>query len=267
MTRMIIVQRHGHEIRFPPVLNATETPYTYRAFTSGDWYEELFLEHIRRLGRSGVYVDAGAHLGTHTAWFAALCPSTHVHAVEPVSRFADQVDRVVQANGLERKVTVHRVGLSDEPGRATNHLSPEHQVGFDPPGAAAARVESFTVTTLDELVDGPVAVIKLDVEGMEARALSGATRLLSADRPVIYAEALDRAQLRRISQVLRNVGYGPSGRIFNSSHTYEFVPSTGSLRVTAKARRAARAARIAPERVAHLVTRTAALGRPGHRSS
>jgi hypothetical protein len=38
------------------------------------WYEEDFLEHVRCLGRRGVYVDVGAHLGTATIWFGALCP-------------------------------------------------------------------------------------------------------------------------------------------------------------------------------------------------
>ncbi|HEV7649149.1 MAG TPA: FkbM family methyltransferase [Actinophytocola sp.] len=244
---MVTVRRHNREINFPPVVDATEVPYTYRPFQNGGWYEEPFLEHIRRRGRRGVYVDAGAHLGTHTAWFAILCPSTHVHAIEPVTRFADQLDRLVEANALADHVTVHRVGVSDEPGTATNHLSAEHQTGFDPAGAPTARDETFPVTTLDELVHEPVAVIKIDVEGMEDRVLRGATRILSTDRPSVYVEAWKRDQLRDIGRMLRPFGYRPTGRVFNSSPTYEFASTTVVHRVTGPARlavnHASRAAR------------------------
>lgn len=220
------------EINFPPVVDATETPYTYRPFQDGGWYEERFLKHIRRRGRRGVYVDAGAHLGTHTAWFAMLCPATHVHAIEPVPRFAEQVERVVKANALTDVVTVHRVGLSDQPGVATSHLSPEHQIGFDPAGAAADRAETFPVTTLDELVGEPVAAIKIDVEGMEDCVLRGASRILSADRPTVYVEAWGRDARRDTVRVLRRFGYLPTGRVFNGTPTYEFAPKSVVYRVT-----------------------------------
>lgn len=235
---MTTVRRHGHDIHFPPVENATEDPYTYRPFQTGGWYEERFLEHIRKTNRHGVYVDAGAHLGTHTAWFAVLCPSTHVHAIEPVTRFADQVDRVIAENDLGEHVTLHRVGVSDEPGSVTNHLSAEHQTGFDPVGAAAARDETFPVTTLDDLIHDPVAVIKIDVEGMEDRVLRGASRILSEDQPTVYVEAWNRDQLNGILQLLQPFGYCATGRVFNSSPTYEFAPATAVGRVAGPIRRA-----------------------------
>lgn len=226
---MLTVRRYDKEIKFPSVVDATETPYTYRPFETDGWYEEPFLQHIRRRDRKGVYVDAGAHLGTHTTWFATMCPSTHVHAIEPVTRFADQIDRVIAANDLAERVTVHRVGLSDEPGTATNHLSPEHQIGFDPVGAPKDRDETFQVTTLDELVSDPVAVIKIDVEGMEDRVLRGASRILTEDQPTVYVEAWDRDGFHNLVEALRPFGYQPTGRVFNGSPTYEF--STDAHRV------------------------------------
>jgi FkbM family methyltransferase len=228
---MLTANRYGREIHFPEVANATEDPYTYRPMRTGGWYEEAFLEHIRRQDRRGVYVDVGAHLGTHTAWFAMLCPSTHVHAIEPVARFAEQIDQVVEANDLSGHVTVHRVGVSDRPGTATNHLCAEHQLGFDPAGAAAARDETFPVTTLDDLIHEPVAVIKIDVEGMEDRALRGASRILTTHQPSVYVEAWDRVMLRNVMRVLRPLGYRATGRVFNSAPTYEFKPGSTIHRV------------------------------------
>jgi FkbM family methyltransferase len=222
---LITVERHGHEIVFPDVPGGTEVPYTYRDFESGGWYEADFLEHIRSVGREGVYVDIGAHMATATTFFAVLCPSTRVHAIEPVTRFADQVDRVIAANGLGDKVVLHRVGVSDEPGTATNHLAAEHQQGFHEAGAARSVDETFEVTTLDDLISDPVAVIKIDVEGMEGRVLRGADRILRNDKPTVYLEALDRAALREVKAALAPYGYRPTGAVFNSSPTFEFSTS------------------------------------------
>ena len=218
---MLTVKRHDIELFFDDS-GFAEPPYVYGPLLKDQVYEESFLEHIRSLDRRGDYVDIGAHLGTHTVWFAALCPSSQVHSFEPVSRFADVVRRNVTANDLSDQVTVHQVGLSDRAGRAVNRLSPEHQKGFvSDPGWAE---ESFDIVRLDDVLRGrPIAVIKLDVEGMEAAALRGAGRLLSRWRPVVYAEAHSPQLVEEIEQVLRPFGYRATGNVFNSSPTYEFV--------------------------------------------
>ena len=218
---MLTVERHNTKLHFDDD-GFTELPYVYGPLTTGRVYEEKFLEHIRELGRRGEYVDVGAHVGTHTVWFAKLCPATHVHAFEPVARFAGMVRRNVAANGLEASVTVHQVGLSDRAGRATNRLSPEHQVGFM--ADAAVADESFDIVRLDKVIGRrSVAVIKLDVEGMEAAALRGAKRILSKWRPVVYAEAHSPDVAAEIQQVLAPYGYRPTGKVFNASPTYEFT--------------------------------------------
>lgn len=239
---MITVTRHGREIRFPDVPGATDVPYMYQPFATNNWYEEEFLEHIRQADRAGVYVDAGANVGTATAWFAALCPSTHVHAIEPVARFADQLDRVIEENRLGDRITLHRLGVSDERGTATNRLDKSHQIGFD--ADPDHREETFPVARLDELVDAPVSVIKIDVEGMEHQVLKGAARILENDRPNVYCEAWNIARLREIVNVLRPYGYSPTGNVFNASPTYEFsttpVPGAFARLVKYQSQRAVR---------------------------
>ena len=168
------------------------------------------------------YLNVGAHLGTHTVWFAMLCRAREVHAFEPVGRFADVVARNVALNGLSGRVTLHRVGLSDKAGRATNRLSAEHQMGFMPD--ASVTDETFPISRLDDVV-GPrkVSVVKLDVEGMEAAVLRGAPRLLAESRPVVYAEAHTEDLLAAIADALGPFGYTATGRVFNASPTHEFT--------------------------------------------
>lgn len=217
---MLTITRHGRTLRFDDT-GFQDTPYVYRPLTRGRMYEEPFLEYIRSLGRTGQYVDVGAHLGTHTVWFAALCPSTHVHSFEPVSRYAAVLRRNLVANALTGQVTVHPMGLGAEPGQAANYMSVEHQIGFVA-GARDGVTETFPVQRLDDVVDGPVALIKLDVEGMEAAVLRGATRILAQHQPVIFAEAQSAAAARELARQLAPFGYRPTSRVFNASPTHEY---------------------------------------------
>lgn len=67
-----------------------------------------------------------------------------------------------------------------------------------------------------------MAVIKIDVEGMEDRVLAGARRIMLDDQPLVYVEAHNTARLRDIRRVLDPIGYHLTGRVFNATPTYEF---------------------------------------------
>jgi FkbM family methyltransferase len=217
---MLTVSRHGQTLHFD-VTGFSAMPYVYRPLVEGKLYEEAFLEYVRSLGKVGQYVDVGAHLGTHSLWFAKMCPATGVHAFEPVRRYAEVIRRNVAANSLEDKITVHQKGLAAANGQATNYLSTEHQVGFVD-GRATAVTECFEVLRMDDVVQGPVALIKVDVEGMEPQVLEGATRILSQYRPLIFAEAQSRSAAKQLALQLAPLGYKPTWRVFNATPTYEF---------------------------------------------
>jgi FkbM family methyltransferase len=222
---MLTITRHGITSNFDTSPWPGEAPSLYRPFLQGVFYEQGFLDHIRSLNLAGVYVDAGSCLGTHTVWFGLYCPSTEVHAFDPRERCARWTRMNVDANNLGGKTTVHNVGLGARRGRATVKLD-----DID---------ETFPVRRLDRIVRGRVAVLKIDVEGMEADVLRGARRILARSRPVVFAEAFTSAELAGIEQVLRPYGYKATGKVFNATPTYEFV-STGSARELALKRLARR---------------------------
>jgi Methyltransferase FkbM domain len=53
---------------------------------------------------------------------------------------------------------------------------------------------------LDDLVEGPVGFLKMDVEGSEGRVVAGAAKLIERNRPIITTE-LSRDMLRQVSAV------------------------------------------------------------------
>ena len=193
---MLTVTKHDVTMRFSDE-EYPETPYVFRPMLEGRVYEEEFLDHIRSLDVEGVYLDIGAHIGTHTIWFAMQCRSTHVHAFEPIDRYARAVRTNAELNGVSEKVTVHQIGLDD--GR--------------PGGAVHTSGLEFATARLDDLVQDRVAVIKMDVEGMETRVLAGARRILDRDRPEVFAEAFTKLERQELEAALRPYGYRNAGKV------------------------------------------------------
>jgi FkbM family methyltransferase len=110
--------------------------------------------------------------------------------IEPHPRAAEAIRAVAATNRLTN-VDLSRLGVAvaAEPGRLSAIDSAGGGLGAmrfvrDPAGAIAA-------TPLDRLIDGPIELLKVDVEGMEMEVLAGAAALIATHRPYIYIEVLD----------------------------------------------------------------------------
>ncbi len=177
-------------------------------------------EHV---GPGAVCLDVGAEYGLYTWALAGLVgPAGHVHAVEPQpgpSTFVDTTRRLLRAGN----VTVHRTALGDAAGGGVlalprRRLLPVHGRAFLTTGADGlgsnaefGRHEDVpvAVTTVDDLVGAldldRLDVVKVDIEGAEARLLAGARGTLAAFRPVLMLELEDRHLARFATTVARVV--------------------------------------------------------------
>lgn len=174
---------------------------------NGEPYEKKLLLDIYRLGRSGTAFDVGAHIGNHTLWLAAIC-GFNVHAWEPFddSRAA-LIGNLAHNPGLD--VTVHSwaAGAEETRGRFTSGM----WIEFDPTrdGATLTLERGHVqVQRIDDHLDvDDLAVMKVDVEGMEHDVLDGARGHIERCRPVIYCEAHTRTASRKVAAVLEPLGY------------------------------------------------------------
>jgi hypothetical protein len=81
-------------------------------------------------------------------------------------------------------------------------------------------VEAVPVTTLDSRVPDVVALVKIDVEGWETEVLSGASGLLTRQRPALIVEVND---VDGLEEIRRRFGYEC---VAYRPETRELVPAT-----------------------------------------
>jgi FkbM family methyltransferase len=204
----IVVEHAGRAVKFHSTTAEGRAIGTF--LRRGEFYEAKMLEYIRLLGLGGRYVDVGAAVGTHTLFFALVCDAKHVYSFEPREGVFERLAVNIQINGLQDRVTAYNVGCSDVEGSMTTTLD--------------AEAFTFRTRPLDSMVNKRVDVLKIDVEDMEAKTLDGAARLLRRSHPLVFAEARDFEMYELLVEAMHRHGYQPSGRYFNDTPTFEFVP-------------------------------------------
>jgi FkbM family methyltransferase len=187
-------------------------------------YEHDEIEFVRSVLAAGdTAIDVGAHIGFFTMQMAAMVgPTGEVHSFEPFPPNADLLERSIDENRFEDRVTFQRAAVGAASGTATLTFPVETlnsggayllRAGTAP--LAGNQKADVPVVALDDVkVKGRVRLIKMDVEGAEPQVIRGAARMLAEHRPVILSE-LHPTQLDRASGVtgdqfldqLRGLGY------------------------------------------------------------
>jgi FkbM family methyltransferase len=181
--------------------------------------DQWFIPEVFRQDSRAVFVDGGAYDGDTAVDFLRRNggPGEALELFEPSRRHAERAARRLEAF---RQARVHRAGLGAQSGAAT-FASTE---GMD--GAfASSGDEEVDIVALDDVLGARASFIKLDVEGYEEAALSGAEQTIRASTPVLAVAAYHRAaDLWRVPAWIAALGLGY--RLFIRHHTelrYETV--------------------------------------------
>ena len=177
----------------------------------GRIYEPEELALLERHFCGGLVVDVGANVGNHSLWLAGLARTDRVISFEPNPEAFAILQYNVAINGLEDRITTHRMALSDREGEATLR-QPNSNLGGS---SLEARIPSRAGVVAEhrcQLVCGsdwlpdPVALIKIDVEGYELSCLRGLLPVLERDRPLLFVEVGDQHQ-QQLQDLLQPLGY------------------------------------------------------------
>ena len=151
---------------------------------------------LAHLGPGQVFLDVGANVGYYALLAAQLVgPRGRVVAFEPNAAVRTRLEDHVRWNRVGDIVSVAGVALSDAPAQTTDLFVPprdeesgiaslDRTPALEARGARPVRVQS---QRLDDWLEtsslARVSVMKIDVEGAEARVIEGMRRTLLSRRP------------------------------------------------------------------------------------
>jgi len=172
-----------------------------------------FVAHA--LQRGDLFVDVGANIGSYSI-LAATAGGARVICLEPVPETYQSLRRNVGVNLLSDTIDTRNVVAADQSGTCrvttgtdtTNHVATDDDSSQDTVEVEAA--------TLDEVVPADEAcIIKIDVEGFEHAALSGAKRLLNETNLLAIIVEINGSTRRygtegsAVEQFIRQAGFEP----------------------------------------------------------
>ena len=172
---------------------AAETAAAFRRYKKFDWLGLSVIERaLSRMDRP-IALDIGANIGNHTLVMAHYCEE--VHSFEPLLRTRTTLKDNVLRNGADN-VFLYDFGLSDRNDTLELFISPDANAGATTLVRELARNGGGKVrvpvrvgdAVLEDAGVRRVDLIKVDVEGFEARAILGLRRTIARDRPLVFLE-------------------------------------------------------------------------------
>jgi FkbM family methyltransferase len=160
-----VIDVHGSRLRLDP---------DDSLFLGSHDYEPYASKLVMGLLRPGdVAVDVGAMIGYYTVILAKhVEPHGRVYAFEPDPDNFALLESNVDLNGYAN-VTCRQAVVGAEAGRTKLWRAPTNRGdhhAFETPGREPVGVD---VVALDDVVDGPVDLVKIDVQGYESFVLAG----------------------------------------------------------------------------------------------
>lgn len=175
----------------------------------GEWAQHE-LDLLRTFIKPGdTVIDIGANIGTHTLAFAQFVEdSGQVIAFEPQRLIYQCLCANLAVNSIDNVLALN-LGVGRQPGvlrlPPIDYAAPKNFGGIALEENAMG--EAVNVVSLEHYDPGQCALIKLDVEGMEAQVLEGARPLLSKYEPVMYIENNVPEQSSALVTLLRELDY------------------------------------------------------------
>jgi len=167
----------------------------------GGWQRREIVTAVEVLSAAGrlppdaVFVDVGAHIGTHTIYALRTGRFARAIAFEPAPRNVRLLAMNLEVNGLTQAAVVVPKAAGAAPGTAVLHLHPRntgaHAIGTPPSVDGRDRLDVPIVRVEDELnalgvAPDRIGLIWVDGEGYEAHALDGLAGLIACSVPIVF---------------------------------------------------------------------------------
>ena len=143
-----------------------------------------------------VMLDIGANIGMVSLAVLSQKKDVQIHAFEPGPHQHQYLTKNIEANGLQKQVTLYSNGLSHEVGEAQFSIHDSKDASgdglIDTNRAGKTKQITIQISTLDVWWEAAgkidVDYIKVDTEGAELWILEGGKKLIESQRPVFLLE-------------------------------------------------------------------------------
>ncbi len=184
---------------------------TTSLYIKRDFYEPELLSIGKLIKPGSVTLDIGGSFGVFALFMAHFAgPEGHVHSFEPGRFSFASLTHNIGLNGMEQRITAHRVAASDTPATLKLFHLGDSPVNFSIGAREGTESEEVAAVRIADIVPAAdaarVSFIKIDVEGYEIAALEGARPILEARHPAIMFE-VSAGALARVNHTPRDV-YG-----------------------------------------------------------
>ena len=191
----------------------------HRGWRAFEYPFPQLLEQVLKAAPGDLFLDVGANTGIYSLLSKAVSPLREVHAFEPFKSVFGILKNNIALNKFAADIIVVNAAASSETGTADLFI-PTQEHGLVEMSASLSpdfksehseRVSVRSIKLDDycrQLGLGRVAVMKIDVEGVEDRVFKGAREMIARDRPIIFCEIFpDAGTWPAISAILESAGY------------------------------------------------------------
>jgi FkbM family methyltransferase len=159
---------------------------------------------LTRLSPPGVILDVGANIGMAAVWFHHYNPDREIFCFEPLHSNAD----LIRLNCPHAKV--FELALGSQQGTMGLSVDQDEVMASAIPTQWKTTIQQFPIAALDAIAVQEqwkdVAMLKMDVEGMEVEILKGAKDILRKTHHVV-AETHSRELHEQVTQQLVEAGF------------------------------------------------------------
>lgn len=187
-----------------------------------NFYEIELLEQLKEFvdldGKT--VVDAGANIGNHSVYFCKIRGASRCVSFEANPYTASILQRNVDLNGLSKTIEVLPKAVSDRDELLSIEVSPVRNLGATTL-TSGGSLRPIQATTIDALNLAELDLLKIDVEGMAAKVISGARQSIRQHKPVIFVELFEHEFAYAEAELIK-LGYHLERDLGDSN--YIFVP-------------------------------------------
>lgn len=173
-------------------------------------HQEIFLNEIYKFESSRecpVILDCGSNYGTSLVYFKSIHPESTITGIEADPKVFQLLDWNISRRAYAGVTLINKVvSNSDKPVR----FYPEGaDAGRVHPGASAGDWMEVVPVSLDDLIEGPVDLLKMDIEGSETEAICSSEKLEQVDNLFVEYHSFKDSQqtLGRILEKLSACGF------------------------------------------------------------